>query len=78
MCEICRHVPCLPGCPNARTRSVPCSNCGAEIFVGDEFALDEENGNAFLCAKCADAQIDEYQRLIDNLYYRDCLTEDDI
>lgn len=78
MCEICMHTPCLSGCPNEKVTSIPCSCCGKLINIGDYFAVDEENDGDYLCDKCADDKIDEYQRLIDNLYYRDTLTEDDI
>ena len=76
MCEICHHTPCLSGCPNEKVTSVPCNKCGELINLGDFFAVDDD-GN-YYCDKCADEQIDEYQRLIDNLYFRDRLTEDDI
>lgn len=38
MCDICLRSPCHPRCPNAPEPPVECecSNCGAELHVGDE------------------------------------------
>ena len=38
--------------------------------------IDEEQSGMLLCDKCADSLIDEYQRRIDNLYYRDTMTKE--
>lgn len=50
MCEICRRIPCLPGCPNAPIRTVfICSGCGDDIFEGDDYW--DIMGEQF-CEKC--------------------------
>lgn len=39
MCDICRHNPCDPRCPNAPDPPsvFVCSGCGDDIFEGDEY-----------------------------------------
>ena len=51
MCEVCRHSPCDPRCPNApEPRSVfICSGCGHEIYEGDDYW--DIMGEQF-CEKC--------------------------
>ena len=75
MCEICMHYPCLPGCPNEHVNSVPCSSCGEEIRIGDDYAIDEGN-SMILCGCCADKAVEEYQDIIDRLLRRDTMTRD--
>lgn len=40
MCDICRSVPCLAGCPNAPDPPAvyACDDCGEGIVPGDEYA----------------------------------------
>lgn len=51
MCEVCRHSPCDPRCPNApEPRSVfICSGCGHDIYEGDDYW--DIMGEQF-CEKC--------------------------
>ncbi|MBP0988966.1 MAG: hypothetical protein J6S92_11895 [Oscillospiraceae bacterium] len=76
MCDICQHTPCISGCPNKKPDHAVCEECGREIYIGDEYVIDEEQSGMLLCDKCADSLIDEYQRRIDNLYYRDTMTKE--
>lgn len=55
MCDICLHVPCMWGCPNAPEKkkepSIQCDYCGEELYKGDKY-LDTEN--AMICKKCVE------------------------
>lgn len=43
MCDVCRHIPCVPGCPNYDPEidepksEYYCSVCGGKIFHGDTY-----------------------------------------
>lgn len=77
MCDICQHTPCISGCPNKKPDHAVCEECGASIYVGNDYVIDEEQSGMILCEKCANKIMDEYQRRIDTLYYgMDKLTEE--
>ena len=64
MCEICRHSPCHPRCPNAPEPPVVCvcSQCGEGIYEGDEFY--DIHGEEW-CENCIEdcvrtAEVDEF------------------
>lgn len=44
MCEICRHNPCLPQCPNYEPPKAMyyCDFCGEGIYEGDEYIENDE------------------------------------
>lgn len=39
MCDVCRHIPCDPRCPNAPDPPsvFVCSGCGDFIYDGDDY-----------------------------------------
>lgn len=47
MCDICRHTPCHPRCPNYTSikETHHCSSCGDVIYDGEEYIenLDGEH-----------------------------------
>lgn len=50
MCDICHHIPCIPGCPNESEKIIgECINCGDDILEGDLF-YDSEDG--MICEEC--------------------------
>lgn len=53
MCDICRHMPCLSGCPNEEEPEeiTVCESCGEEICVGDRYCVIE---NGAYCEACID------------------------
>lgn len=53
MCQICRHSPCLNGCPNAPDPPAvtTCRKCGEPITPGYEFARID---GLDYCDKCID------------------------
>lgn len=54
MCELCRHTPCHPACPNAEPDShIICENCGEWIREGDRYFLSPLDGTV-LCESCVD------------------------
>lgn len=53
MCEICRRDPCDPRCPNADdTANFHCASCGEDIYVGDDDAVRDSEGNVFCNDEC--------------------------
>lgn len=50
MCDICHHIPCIPGCPNESGKIIgECVSCGEDILEGDLF-YDSEDG--MICEEC--------------------------
>lgn len=58
MCDVCRVIPCLPGCPNApEPRHVYiCSGCGESICEGDTFYRVMEET---FCEECIESMREE-------------------
>lgn len=57
MCNVCRHVSCVPGCPNYDPEvdelksEYYCSICGDKIFPGDSY-YENYNGE-YIHEECA-------------------------
>ena len=51
MCDVCRHSPCDPRCPNAPEEIAVfiCSGCGLDIYEGEDYW--DIMGEQF-CEKC--------------------------
>ena len=53
MCDICRHYPCHPQCPNSEPKRICCcEQCGEEIYEGYEIWTDYD-GDKFCSEACA-------------------------
>ena len=60
MCEICKHSPCVSGCPNysPEKTSQKCDLCGEYICVGEEYVDNFEGDLAhFECLGCSDSDL---------------------
>ena len=53
MCDICRHTPCHPRCPNAdEPKSVcKCDICGCNIYEDETMYIVKDD---YICESCID------------------------
>ena len=53
MCSICKSVPCLTGCPNAKRAysTMKCGECGKKLELGEAYM--ECDGDV-VCFECID------------------------